>query len=177
MFRAGGIRIINNPNLVSLDGVFPRLQTVGLSLRIWQNSHLETIEGSFPQLQIVGDYLEISYNGVLTSIDRSFQSVQTVGNCVPPHVTNTPLLNGGCAGGYLRFDNNWLLTSIGSSFSSIQSVGGLMFYTNGDNAAFCASVRTLLCPTTFPGTSNWQNGGSLSAYQCCTAYCQTTTAC
>ena len=158
---------------------------MGLSLRIWQNSHLETIEGSFPQLQIVGDYLEISYNGVLTSIDRSFQSVQTVGNCVPPHVTNTPLLNGGCAGGYLQFDNNWLLTSIGSSFSSIQPSGGmqmvagLMFYTNEGNvpsaeaAAFCANIRTLLCPS----TNNWHNSGVLSALPCCTAHCQTTTAC
>ena len=162
---AGGIYIVNNPNLVSLDGTFPQLQTVGSHIHIRNNARLASIEGAFPQLRtMINDGIAIYDNPVLATIDGSFQNLQTVG-------------------ADLRLSNNWLLTSIGSSFSSLQSVGGLMFYTNGVNspqhvilgqphggsAAFCASAASALCPS----TTNW---GPTCA-SCCNAYCATTTAC
>ena len=133
-------------------------------LTIHGNLNLATLDGCFPNLLSVGGNVDIHQNANLASLD-GFHNLQSVD-------------------GRIYFDGMEQLTTIGTGgFGNLQSTtGGLIWDGMGKSSAastagsraWCASAVGALCPTT---TSWGSTGNDDDAFDCCTAYCVTTTDC
>ena len=138
---SGGVTISGNQNMATLDGALPRLQALTGDLSIYSNHNLVTL-GICPRLQTITGRLYVNSNHNLATLGRALSALQTID-------------------GSLHITNNQLLTTIGSSFGGLQSVGELYWHGNGQTsssttAAFCASARATLCPTTYDKLPNYR---------------------
>jgi len=83
MYMTGALRIQNDvSNGTLLAEAFQNLRVVTGELYL-SNTNLASIEGAFPRLQSVGSALQVDRNSLLNGISSAFANLETVGGTAP----------------------------------------------------------------------------------------------
>lgn len=106
----------------SVNGAFPKLQTVAGLLRIEDNDYMDTLENAFPLLEEAGSVI-IRYNG------DSGRDFVTMGAATFPKLTTIT--------GMLHVSDHYNLYDYGGGstpfFKALEKVGGITMHTNGNS--------------------------------------------
>ena len=124
--------VIENTDLISLEGWFPNLVLVSGNVQIRNNGELTTMTTSFQKLEIISEYLDIFGNDALVELGSAFPFPG----------------GGGLVTGYVSIYNNPVLLSLGSALKGLVTITGYCsVYGNAELATLDTAFDDLVTVT------------------------------